>query len=89
MADQITDTDDTAGPQVAPGMARDLMTREQLQDYLQIGMSGFYRIQRSADPIPSVKVRDSVRFMRSAVDAWLARQPVHVIGPPPGKGKAA
>jgi hypothetical protein len=41
MADQITDTDDTAGPQVAPGMARDLMTREQLQDYLQIGMSVF------------------------------------------------
>lgn len=53
---------------------RDVMTIDQLAEYLQIPKSTLYKLVQDAK-VPGKKVGRQWRFHREAVDAWLAQGP--------------
>ena len=52
----------------------DVMTIEQLADYLQIAKSTLYKLAQEGR-IPAQKVGKHWRFHRDAIDGWLKRDP--------------
>ncbi|MGH8591045.1 MAG: helix-turn-helix domain-containing protein [Gammaproteobacteria bacterium] len=53
---------------------RDVMTIDQLAEYLQIPKSTLYKLVQDGK-VPGKKVGRQWRFHREAVDAWLAQGP--------------
>lgn len=53
---------------------RDVMTIDQLAEYLQIPKSTLYKLVQDGK-VPGKKVGRQWRFHREAVDAWLAEGP--------------
>jgi excisionase family DNA binding protein len=53
---------------------RDVMTIDQLAEYLQIPKSTLYKLVQDGK-VPGKKVGRQWRFHRDAVDAWLAEGP--------------
>lgn len=70
----------------------DVMTIEQLADYLQIAKSTLYKLAQERR-IPAQKVGKHSRFSREAIDAWLRAEPLRFpkpksSGSEPGGGHA-
>lgn len=55
------------------GMARSVMTIEQLAEYLQIGKRSLYRLAREGR-IPAKKILNKWRFDRHQIDTWIRQQ---------------
>ena len=53
---------------------RDVMTIDQLAEYLQIPKSTIYKLVQDGK-VPGKKVGRQWRFHRDAIDAWLAEGP--------------
>jgi excisionase family DNA binding protein len=66
----------------------DVLTIDQLADYLQITKSTLYKLVQ-AGRVPGKKVGRQWRFHRDAVDSWLARGPDLSEKPHAGRGQPA
>ena len=53
-------------------MAEELLTLEQVADYLQVARYTIYRLLANKE-LPAFKVGDQWRFYRKIIDAWLRR----------------
>ncbi len=65
---------------------RDVMTIDQLAEYLQIPKSTIYKLVQDGK-VPGKKVGRQWRFHREAVDAWLAATPDLGVRDQPAGGK--
>lgn len=55
------------------GMKSDIMTMEEVADYLKLKLKTAYAIAARGD-IPGLKVGGSWRFRRSEIDRWIKQQ---------------
>ena len=58
------------------GDADEILTIQELSDYLKVPVSTLYKLAREGS-MPCTKVGKHWRFQKDAIDAWLAQQDAH------------
>lgn len=53
-------------------MGKNIMTVQEVADYLGFGVTKVYKLIESKE-IPASKIGRQYRFLKAAIDAWLAR----------------